>query len=175
MLVLAWIRKIYKTLSADASPAAIAFAAAFGLTLGLVPFGSGISLLLILTILIFRVQISAALLFVAIGKLAMALGLYVPLAELGGSLLESESLRRFWDGCLDLPVVAVLDLHQHVTLGAFLAGIGIGGALFVPLRLFVIAYRRWAHERLSQNRFFRWVTNFWFTKLLRFVFVGGEP
>ena len=58
MFVLAWIRRLYKVLSADASPSAIAFAAAFGLAAGFVPCSSGYTQLLVLLVVVFRVQIS---------------------------------------------------------------------------------------------------------------------
>jgi len=48
MLILTWIRKLYKTLSADASPEAIAFAASFGIMLGFLPVQSGIFFILLL-------------------------------------------------------------------------------------------------------------------------------
>ena len=80
MLFLTWIRKIYKALSADASPTAIALGAFFGLMAGCVPITSGIFLYLIGVLLVFRVQLSAAILFWVIGR---ALSLVCGHAELG--------------------------------------------------------------------------------------------
>ena len=54
MLVLTWIRKLYKTLSADASPTAIALAASIGIVAGFLPINSGAFLVLLLALLIFR-------------------------------------------------------------------------------------------------------------------------
>ena len=171
MFVLAWIRKLYKVLSADASPSAIAFAAAFGIMAGLLPFTAGLTLLLIALVLVVRVQVSAAIAFWAIASLfrLAALPLFV---EVGESLLEAESLKGFWTSLLNLPIVAWLDLHVYAVLGGAVVGFAVGAICFYPVRTLVIAYRKWAHDRLSQNKFFRWLTNFWLTKAFRFVLLG---
>ena len=172
MLILMWIRKIYKSLSADASPAAIAFAVLFGLMLGFVPIVSGLGFFLIASLLVIRVQISAALLAMGIGKLLAFAGVARLFNPIGEALMTPDSTHGFWTWFLNLPVVAWLDLHKvAITGGAFL-GLLIGGVLFFPIMKFVAGYRRFVHDRLAQNKFFRWFTNFWLIKGLRFVFVG---
>ena len=51
----------------------------------------------------------------------------------------------------------------------------LGIALFFPVRWAVIGYRRFVHEKVSQNKFFKWLTNFFVIKILRFIFVGSTP
>jgi uncharacterized protein (TIGR03546 family) len=172
MFLLTWIRSAYKALSADATPAAIAFGILFGLVVGSVPLTSGLGMLLIASVLILRVQISSALLALGIAKLLALAGmtrLYVPVGDL---LLEAEALRGFWTVFLNLPVIAWLDLDRVAVTGGAVAGAVVGLILFLPVMHFVVAYRRYVHERVSQNRFFRWFTNFFFVKALRFIFVG---
>ncbi|MBN1441450.1 MAG: TIGR03546 family protein [Planctomycetes bacterium] len=171
MLILTWIRRIYKILSKDGSPAAIAFAAAFGLTAGFLPPTAGLTILLILLVLLIRVQISTAIAFWAIGSLVRlpASGLF---AWIGERLLEAEPLRAFWKWFVGLPVVAWLDLDYYAVLGGAVAGVLLGGALFEPLRRIVIAYRAYAKDRLEKSKFFRWLMRLWIFRLLRFVFVG---
>jgi hypothetical protein len=53
-------------------------------------------------------------------------------------------------------------------------GVVAGAILFVPVRLLIISYRCFVHEKVSKNKFFRWLTNFWLVKALRFVFVGAR-
>lgn len=174
MLVLGWIRRLYKVLSADASPEAVAFAAALGLAAGFLPFASGMTLVVLLVILVFRVQISTAIGFWGIGALIRAAGGAALFESVGESILETEALRGFWTWFLNLRVVAWLDLDIYAISGGAAAGFVLGIAVFFPVRYLVIAYRRWAHERLSKNRFFRWLTSFWVTKLVGWVFVGGK-
>lgn len=170
MLVIKWIRSLYKVLSADASPNAIAFAAAFGILGGFLPFSAGLAVLLIALILVIRVQVSTAIAVWLLASL-LRIGLAPLFFDIGWALLEKESLHGFWTSALNLPVVAWLDLDRYAVLGGAVAGLVLGAALFLPMRWTVIAYRRWAHERLSQNRFFRWLTNLWLARLVRFVFV----
>lgn len=171
MIVLAWIRKLYKILSADASPEAIAFAVAFGLTLGFVPLSSGIGLLLLLSVAVLRVQVSTAIAFWAVGRLLRALPFVVAFFDsIGDWLLFPES--AFWVWFLNLPIAPWLGFDCPAVLGGAVGGVLLGAALFVPVRLLIISYRRWLHDRVSGNRFFRWLTSFWLVKGLRFIFLG---
>jgi len=174
MLVLTWIRKIYKTLSADASPSAIAFGAAFGLTAGCVPLSSGAFLVLVAILLVLRVQISAGLLFFVLGRVATLGCGEAVFYPLGDALLYAEPLMGFWTWLLNAPGFAWSGFAYPAVLGGFVFGASVGAALFLPLCYLVIAYRRWAHDRLQKNRFFRWITGFWLTKILKWVLVGGN-
>ncbi len=175
MLLLAWIRKIYKVLSADASPSAIAFGAAFGLSLGCVPVMSGAFLFMLLLLLVVRVQVSAGILFWVIGRLLTLVLAKVAFYPIGDALLYTEALMGFWTSLLNTPFFAWSGFDYPAVLGGFVFGAVVGAFLFVPIRLLVIAYRRWAHEKVSKNKFFRWLTSFWFIKALKWVFVGGTP
>jgi len=170
MFLLVWTRKFYKILSSDASPEAIAFAVLFGLTAGFVPLSSGIGLVLVLLVVIFRVQVSTAIASCIVGVLIRAAGAVALFDSMGRALHNPES--GFLNWLLDIPGVEWLDLRIPAVVGGLVAGVVLGGILFVPVRLVVIAYRRWAHEKVSKNKFFRWLTNFWVVKALRFLFVG---
>jgi len=172
MFILIWIRKVYKVLSADSSPQAIAFAFLFGLTLGFIPLWSGLAILLMGSVLIFRVQISTALGAMAIGKLLSLAGISVLFEPLGQMVLEPEPLHGFWTFFLNLPVIAYLDLQRHAVTGGALLGIVLGLALFYPICKLIAGYRKALHEKVSKNKFFRWLTNFWLVKGLRFIFIG---
>jgi uncharacterized protein (TIGR03546 family) len=173
MFILTFIRKLYKALSSDASPTAIAAAAAFGIVAGCVPASSGLFLFMLLLTLVFRVQISTALFVWALTRLACVVGLARAFEGVGETLLEAEALKGFWTWFLNLPVVAWFGLHRLAILGGAVVGLIVGAFAFVPIRMLVTGYRRFAHEKVSQNRFFRWLTNFWVVKALRFVFVGS--
>ncbi|HVR76725.1 MAG TPA: TIGR03546 family protein [Planctomycetota bacterium] len=174
MFVLTITRKLYKVLSSDASPTSIAFAVAFGVMAGSVPVFSGFSLFLLMVILIFRVQLTAALLAWGLVRLASVLGVARVHEALGERVLEAESAHAFWTWFLNLPIVGWFGFERYVVVGGALTGILLGAALFLPVRLGVIAYRRWAHQKVSDNKFFRWLTNFWIVKALRFVFLGAS-
>jgi uncharacterized protein (TIGR03546 family) len=172
MLLLTWIRSIYKLLSSDSSPAAIAFGVAFGVLLGCVPLWSGLGMVLLAAMLVFRVQMSSALAAMALGKLMILCGVGTVFEYVGVVLLEPPPLRPLWTSLLNMPVVAWLDLDAVAVTGGAVVGVVVGGVLFWPIRQLVVGYRKFVHEQLSGNPFFQFMTNFWFIKALRFVFIG---
>lgn len=174
MFLLTLIRKLYKVLSSDSSPSAIAFAVLFGVMAGCVPAVSKLTLFLALLTLVFRVQIATALVAWGLTRLACVAGLARGFEALGEKLLEAEGLKGFWKTVCNAPVLAWLDLHVYAILGGALTGLLLGVALFVPVRLAVVGYRRYAHEKISQNKFFKWFTNFFVVKFLRFILVGSS-
>ncbi len=174
MFVLKFLRKFYKALSTDAEPAAIAFGVAFGTMAGFVPVTSRFGLVCIFLVLILRVQISSALLAWAIARAASMAGVALLFNPVGDALLTADGLRSFWTWSLNLPVVAWLELEYSAILGGAILGTALGALLFFPIRLLVIAYRRWVEEKLESSRFFKWMVNFWVIRLCRFVFVGNK-
>ncbi|MBI4606071.1 MAG: TIGR03546 family protein [Planctomycetes bacterium] len=173
MFVLTLTRKLYKVLSSDTSPSAIAFAVAFGVLAGCVPVLSGLALFMLLLVLVFRVQVAAALLAWGLTRLAVVAGLARVFEGLGESLLEAEPLKPFWTWASNAKGLAWFGLDTYAICGGAVVGLLLGAALFLPVRWTVAAYRRWAHEKVSKNRFFQWLTSFWVIKILRFIFVGA--
>lgn len=174
MFILTLIRKLFKLFSSDSSPEAVAFGVSFGFVMGCVPFLSGFSLLLLLGILIFRVQLAAAILAWGLARLLSVAGLARLFEGVGERLLDPEGGHAFWTWLLNLPVMAWLGLESYAILGGAVVGLVGGALLFYPVRQLIVAYRRFLHEKLASNKFFRWLTNFWVVKALRFVFVGGS-
>ena len=174
MFILSFIRSLYKVLSSDSSPSAVAFAACFGVIAGSVPLWAGLFWLMLACILVFRVQISTAIFAWGITRLLCLAGLAGVFERVGVRLLENDALRGFWTWFLNLPVIAWLDLHRYAVLGGAVVGILISLVIFFPVRQLVVGYRRYVHEKVSRNRFFRWLTSFWLTKLLKLIFVGAR-
>jgi uncharacterized protein (TIGR03546 family) len=174
MFILSFIRSLYKVLSSDSSPSAVAFAACFGVIAGSVPLWAGLFWLMLACILVFRVQITTALFTWGITRLISVVGLARVYEGIGEKLLENDALRGFWTWFLNLPVVAWLGLDRYAVLGGAVVGLIISIIIFFPVRQLVVSYRRYVHEKVSQNRFFRWLTSFWLTKLLKLIFVGAR-
>ena len=135
---------------------------------------SGLGLVLIAATLLFRVQLTSALMAMGIIKGLVALGLGAAFVPVGETLLENDALRPLCATVLNLPVVAWMDLDSLGITGGALVGLAIGLVAFWPVRQTVASYRRFLHDRVTRNRFFQTVTNFWFIKGLRFIFIGNE-
>ncbi len=174
MFLLTFIRKLYKVLSSDGSPSAISFAMAFGVVAGCVPVRSGLALFMLLLTLVFRVQIAAALLAWGLTRFACSIGLARLFESMGERLLENESLHGFWKVVCNAPVLAWFGLDRYAMLGGAITGLCVGAALFLPVRALIIGYRKFAHEKLAQNKFFKWMMNFFVVRILRFIFIGSS-
>lgn len=174
MFLISLIRKLYKILSADASPSAIAFAVSLGILAGCLPVRCGLAAAIALVVIVFRVQVSTAIVSWGLTRLVSAALLARAFESLGESLLEAEGARGFWTWFLNLPVIAWFGLDRYAILGGAVVGLALGALAFVPVRLAVVSYRRWLHDRVSKSKLFRWVTNLWLVRILRFVFVGGR-
>jgi uncharacterized protein (TIGR03546 family) len=172
IFILSWTRKTYKLLSGKVSPAGIAFGVGFGLTLGFVPLLSGLGLFLIVCLLAISIPLPPVLFALAIGKILKAIGLTRLFIPVGSALLEAKPLMGFWTWFLNLPLIALLDLDRIAVTGGAVMGIVLGAALFWPIRQLVIGYRKHLNDRVSKNKFFKWLTNNWIIKILRFVFIG---
>ncbi len=173
MFLLTLIRKLYKVLSSDSSPSAVAFAVAFGILAGCVPVLSGLALFMLILTLVFRVQIAAALFAWGLTRLACIAGLARGFESLGEGLLENEALKGLWTWACNAKILGWFGLNYYAILGGAVSGLVAGAVLFLPVRWAVVGYRRFAHEKVSQNKFFKWLTNFWVIKILRFVLIGS--
>ncbi|MBN1418318.1 MAG: TIGR03546 family protein [Planctomycetes bacterium] len=171
--ILKLLRKLYRTLSSEASPAQIALGFGFGILLGLTPRTVGFFFFLIGCLLIFRVNIPMALVGALAGKAAILAVAPATLA-VGHFLLDDAAfLRPVWKATLTLPVVALLDLDQYRVMGAAAAGLAAAAILFLPLRALVVAYRVKFHERVANSKFIKWLNRIWLFRVLRWIFIGG--
>ena len=173
MFVINLIRKLYKGLSGAQSPLQIALGFGLGVMFGLVPFKSGIGILLLAIILACKVSFP----FAAVGwAIAGALRVSVlggTLASLGYSLLEVAPLAGFWTFFLNLPIVGLLDLEYYGIMGGAALGLLAAIALFYPIRFLVIRYREVVVGRLSKSKTFKFLGKLWIVKLLRWILVGA--
>ncbi len=166
------VRKLFKGLSGAESPTQIGLGFALGITLGLVPFTSGIGILLFLCILAFTVSFPFAVVGWAIAGALRVAVLGSVLVAVGHWVLEVLPLQWFWSWLLNLPVIALSGLKAYAVMGGAVLGLLAGAALFYPIRFLVMRYRTAVVERLSKSRAFKYVTNLWLIRMLRWVFIG---
>jgi len=172
MLILKLIRKLYKGLTGAESPTQISLGVGLGVMVGMVSAGTGIGILLLAAILIFTVSFPFALVGWAFGALLRASIFGGLIVDVGRWLLEEAPLHGFWTFVLNLPVIGLLGLRYWKTMGGLVIGLLLAIALFWPVRMLVIRYREAVVARLSKSRAFRYVTNLWLVRVLRWILIG---
>ncbi len=73
-----------------------------------------------------------------------------------------------------IPVLVII-IVVYLIAGLFVKGFaekGASAALFWPMRFLVIRYRQAVVERLSKSRTFRYITNLWLVRVLRWILIG---
>jgi uncharacterized protein (TIGR03546 family) len=172
MWILKIVRKLFAGLSGAESPTQIALGFGLGIMLGLVPFLSGMGILLFVVILAFKVSFPFAVVGWGAGAALRAGLLQRFLTSTGTWILWDLPLRGFWSFLLNLPVFALLGLEHHHVMGGTVVGLAALAALFYPIRFLVIRYREVVVTWCSESKAFKYVTNLWLFRILRWVFVG---
>lgn len=149
MIVFKLLVKFVKVLNSETAAASLAAAAVIGMILGLIPILSLLPMVAIVVLLFFRVNIAAALLGMAVFKLAsLALGGFFH--AVGAGLLEKESLFGFWTWMTNAPLLSLMDTNHSVTLGATLTALVLALPVFLGSRWLVGQYRDKFNEWFSQ-------------------------
>lgn len=155
MLVLKLIRKFIKLLNSDASPTQMAFGFGLGSIIGFTPFGSLHNIIIWILIFLLKVNISAALLGVAVFSLV---GLFLdPFADIIGYwvLTQLEFLHPMWTAMYNMPIVPFTRFNNTVVMGSIIISL----ILFIPVALgmkkFIIVYRSHLRQRLEKIKFFQ--------------------
>ena len=140
MIILKTVLKFIKILGSETAPASIAFAVMLGCFLGFNPLLSLQSLLVILAVLFFRVNIASTLFSLAIFKL-----LSFPLSPLfhktGIALLENDTLVPFWTFLYNTAPFPLTRFNNSVFLGGLAFSIILAPVLFFGGIIFVQLYR----------------------------------
>lgn len=128
-----FLRDLVSALHGGSDPRHLAAGFALGATLGLVPKGNLLAVVLLLLFFVFRVNkgmaLASAAIFTPVGYaldgLAHALGL---------ALLKAGALKGLWTALYDLPVVPLTRFNNSVVLGNLVLGL----ALYYPLYLLAL-------------------------------------
>ena len=173
MWLIKLIRKLVKGLSGADSPNQIAFGIGLGLMLGLVPFGTGYGVFLFLLILALKVSFPFALVGWSVAALLRVSVLPGILVDIGYGVLWELPFHDFWRFFLNLPLVALMGLDRCSVMGGAVLGLALAAALFFPVRFFVVRYREVVVEKLSKSKAFKYFTNLWLIRILKWVLVGS--
>jgi uncharacterized protein (TIGR03546 family) len=149
------IKGFISVLRSGQTPRQIAAGFALGAIVGLMPFFTLQGLLLWLVILVFDVNLSAALLAATlfallayiVDPLLHAIGYYL--------LVDTSSLRGLWTSLYNAPIAPLTRFNNTVVLGSFVAGLLLLLPVYFGMCHFVVAYRTHLHTKVERLKIYQ--------------------
>jgi uncharacterized protein (TIGR03546 family) len=139
-LILKQIFNFLKLLNSDKGSNQIAAGIVAGMILGFTPAFSLQTLLVILCIFFFRIQIGAALMTAPFFKIFAYL--LDPLFDkVGGAVLELNALRGIFTTLYNLPVIPLTRFNNSVVMGSGVVALLLAPVVFVLANRLIAAYR----------------------------------
>lgn len=130
-----------KILNGDVSPSQIAAGLCFGLFLAFTPFWNLHTVLVLFVVCVFRVNISAALIAMAVFSLpAYFLDPYF--AQLGEHILTKPEWQGLWTSMYQQDVWRLAHFNNTLTMGSIAVSVALFIPLFVLFRWLIIRYRQ---------------------------------
>lgn len=144
------IIKLIKVMHSDRDPQQISLGFALGMIPGLTPITSPHNLLVLLAILFFRANISAAILSWAVFSL-LAFALDPLFHRLGLLLLTGVgALEGLWTSLYNAPLVPYTRFNNSIVMGSFIFSLLAFYPVYREGRLMVVKYRETFMERFNR-------------------------
>jgi uncharacterized protein (TIGR03546 family) len=151
------IQSIIKTLHSDGTPGQVAAGMALGAALGLTPLMNAHNLIVFSLILLLNVSFGGGMLgwalFVPVGFLLDPL-----FHSIGLQLLEAPSLRQFWTGWYNTPLIPYTNFNNTVVLGSVVGWLVMAVPIFFAARWGVARYRATLGARVQQSKLYKAIT-----------------
>ncbi len=146
-----------KLLNSDTGTNQIAAGIACGLILGFAPVFSLQTVLVIVLLFFFRIQIGAATLSAFFFKFAAWLA--DPISNsIGMSVLETASLQPFFETLYNVPIVPLTRFYNSLVMGSGIFSIILAPAVFFGSKWAVLKYRATFVARFKQTKVWKVVT-----------------
>ncbi|MES2964314.1 MAG: TIGR03546 family protein [Bdellovibrionota bacterium] len=143
-----------KLLNSETGHIQIAAGIACGLILGFAPVFSLQTLLVIVLLFFFRIQIGAATLAAFFFKFVAYL--IDPLAHsVGSAVLELPSLQALFTTMYNMPIVPLTRFYNSITMGSGVISIVLAIPVFFLAKALVVKYRETVYARFKQTKFFK--------------------
>jgi uncharacterized protein (TIGR03546 family) len=145
---------LLKLLNSDTGQNQIAAGISCGLILGFAPVFSLQTVLVILVLFFFRIQIGAAT--VSAFFFAFAAWLLDPAHDaVGRALLESDSLRPLFTSMYNMPLVPLTRFNNSIVMGSALVSILLSIPVFFLARILITRYRSTIVSRFKGTRYWK--------------------
>lgn len=155
-LILKQIFALIKLLNSETDTKQISMGIALGLILGFSPLTSLQSLITILILLFFRIQIGAAL----ISSFFFSFIAYLidPLSDqLGRSILESESLNDLFTKLYNMPFIPFTKFYNSIVMGSGILAALLIIPVYILSEIFIKKYREKILSRFKDTKFWKLV------------------
>ncbi len=153
-LLLKQIFGFLKLLNSDTGTNQLAAGVAAGFVLGMTPAFSLQTILIILLILFFRIQIGAALLSAFF--FAFPAYLMDPIFNsVGAGLLESEGLKTLWTSLYNMPIIPYTRFYNSLVMGSGVVAFALSPIIFLGSKILIKKYRVAVVERFKETKFWK--------------------
>lgn len=167
VVILKQIFAFLKVLNSDTGENQIAAGVACGLILGFAPVFSLQTLLMIIVLFFFRIQLGAAFsssFFFAL----MAWMLDSLFDQVGGVILELDSLKSLFTTMYNMPIVPFTKFYNSIVMGAGVVSIALAPIIFFVSKKLIVKYRVSVLTKFENTKFWKAVkaTKFykWYAK-----------
>lgn len=153
-MILKQLFSFFKMLNSEGGTNQLAAGLALGVILGFSPFLSLQTLVVLVILFFFRVQMGAAFLSAFFFKLIAYLT--DPASDLLGRwVLESPTLRPTFQTLYNLPIIPLTRFNNSIVMGSGLVGFILVIPLFFVFRRLVESYRATVVARFKQTKFWK--------------------
>ena len=153
-LLLKQIYAFFKLLNSETGTNQLASGLALGLLLGFAPFISLQTLLVLILVFFFRIQLGAAFLSAFFFKFVA----YIldPLADkLGRSVLEATSLRELFVSLHNMPIIPMTRFNNSIVMGSMIISLILVIPAFYFFRWLVVKYRVHIVARIKDTKIWK--------------------
>lgn len=166
-LILKQIFSLLKVLNSDTGENQIAAGLACGLILGFAPAFSLQTVIVIIMLFFFRIQVAAA--FASAFFFAFIGFLLDPVFDsIGKSVLEMQGLKELFTAMYNMPIIPFTKFYNSIVMGAMVVSFALFPFMFFLTKKLVIKYRLTVVAKLEKTKFWKAVkaTSFykWYAK-----------
>ena len=166
-LLLKQIFNFLKLLNSDTETSPLAYGLSLGLVLGFAPFFSIQTLIVLMIVFVFRVQLGAAFLSAFFFKFVAFLFDY-PAHLLGKTVLEAEPLRPLFVSLYNMPIVPMTRFNNSIVMGSMIVSILLFPVAFFVFKALILKYRMTVVARFKHTKYWKAFTATkiygWYTK-----------
>jgi uncharacterized protein (TIGR03546 family) len=153
-LILKQIFAFLKLLNSDTSTTPLALGLSMGLFLGFAPFLSLQTVLVLIIVFFFRIQIGAAFLSAFFFKFVAYL--FDPAADiLGRQVLELESLRPLFVSLYNMPIIPMTRFNNSIVMGSFVVSLLLAPVSYFVFKALIVKYREAVVARFKQSKLWK--------------------